>query len=442
MKIYAKYKDSGVNWIGDIPEGWGVVRIKIIAKILNGSTPKDKAEFWDGEIKWITPTDIGKIKNEKFIHSTFRTITKIGLKSCGCELCPPNSIVITNRGPIGNVIIPTFEYATNQGCKALLPTQMHNNFFLFYQLKSWSAELENLGQGTTFKELSTTSLKNFIITSPPLKEQEQIVAYLDEKTSYIDKLLDISKRKIGLLKEQRASIINQVVTKGLNPNAKMKHSGVEWIGDIPEGWGVSKLKQISDVKISSVDKHIHEEELSVKVCNYTDVYYNELINNKIQFRNGSCSQDEFNKFKLNKGDVIITKDSESADDIGVPSFVVSQIENLVCGYHLTIIKPETKIILGEYIFRQLQTSRIKSYFEVNANGVTRFGLGKYTVLDCNIILPPLEEQEQIVAYLDEKTSTIDKSISIEERRIGLLKEYRQSIISQVITGKIKVIADE
>jgi type I restriction enzyme, S subunit len=436
MKIYAKYKDSGVNWIGDIPEGWGVVRIKIIAKILNGSTPKDKAEFWDGEIKWITPTDIGKIKNEKFIHSTFRTITKIGLKSCGCELCPPNSIVITNRGPIGNVIIPTFEYATNQGCKALLPTQMHNNFFLFYQLKSWSAELENLGQGTTFKELSTTSLKNFIITSPPLKEQEQIVAYLDEKTSHIDKLLDISKRKIGLLKEQRSSIINQVITKGLNPNAKMKHSGVEWIGDIPEGWLLVRTNKIFKYLNSGLTPSSEKEEYYENGIFHwiTTTDLNEtLILDTLKKITEKAKYDYPSLNYYPKGSIFISMYGGKIGKIGISNF------NSYCNQSVCVLPNQDEIVIKYYYYWFLS---FQENLKILGRGGGQPNINKDMIKEFPVIKLSINEQEQIVAYLDEKTSTIDKSISIEERRIGLLKEYRQSIISQVITGKIKVIADE
>ena len=221
-----------------------------------------------------------------------------------------------------------------------------------------------------------------------------------------------------------------------------KDSGVEWIGEIPSHWKTGKLKNNSDLKISSVDKHIFEEEIQVIVCNYTDVYYNEFITSELPLRNGSCSENEYSNFILKKGDVIITKDSESPTDIGVPSLVKENLDNVVCGYHLSIIKSNPKKLVGGYLFRQLQTKRIRSYFEINSNGITRFGLGKSSVLETPLILPPISEQQQIVEYLDEQTQLIDKTISIEEKRIELLKEYRQSLISEVVTGKLKVTTDE
>jgi type I restriction enzyme S subunit len=265
---------------------------------------------------------------------------------------------------------------------------------------------------------------------------------LDEKTELIGKLISTKERKIILLKEQRTSLINQVVTKGLNPNVKMKDSGVEWIGEIPEGWKIGKLKHNSELNISSVDKHIFEDEIRVLVCNYTDVYYNEFISNNLELRIGSCTPEEFNRFLLEKGDVIITKDSESANDIGVPSIVVDDIENVVCGYHLSIIKSNNNKLFGGYLFRQLQTTRVRRYFEINSNGITRFGLGKSTVLELPLILPPVQEQVEIIKYIDSKTKEIDDLVQLEQKKIDILKEYRQSLILEVVTGKIKVTTDE
>ena len=212
-----------------------------------------------------------------------------------------------------------------------------------------------------------------------------------------------------------------------------KPSGVEWIGDIPKDWVIGKLKHNSELNISSIDKHIYEDEISVKVCNYTDVYYNEFISKSLELRIGSCTPEEYKKNLLKKGDVIITKDSESSNDIGVPSIVIDDLDNVVCGYHLSIIKSNSEKLIGSYLFRQLQTTRVRRYFEINSNGITRFGLGKSSVLDLPLILPPISEQNQIVQFLDEKTELIDKLISTKEQKISLLKEQRTSLINEVVT---------
>jgi len=193
------------------------------------------------------------------------------------------------------------------------------------------------------------------------------------------------------------------------------------------------LKNVSDVKPSNVDKHIFPDEIQVRLCNYTDVYYNDFLSSLSELKRGSCNSMEFEKFRLVKGDVIITKDSESPEDIGIPCLVVDDFDDVVCGYHLTLIRP--KSLMGEYIFRFIQSDRTRRYFEVHSNGITRYGLGKSSIENLSIPFPPLQEQQEIVDYLDRKTSEIDGMVTIEEERIELLREYRQSLINEVVTGK-------
>ena len=154
---------------------------------------------------------------------------------------------------------------------------------------------------------------------------------------------------------------------------KYKDSGVEWIGEISEEWEVKKLKYIADARPSNIDKKSKDDEESVFLCNYVDVYNNEYICSDLSFMKATANQDQIQKFILEKGDVIATKDSETPDDIANPALVVENFDNVVCGYHLTHIKP--KAIDGRYLFRFFQTNYLNSYFEVSANGVTRYGLG-------------------------------------------------------------------
>jgi type I restriction enzyme S subunit len=219
----------------------------------------------------------------------------------------------------------------------------------------------------------------------------------------------------------------------MNRYNSYKISDIEWIENIPEHWETQRLKYVSDINVSSVDKHIFEDEIQILLCNYTDVYYNEKISSRVNLKNGSCTIEEFKKFRIKKGDVLITKDSETPDDMGVPSYVEEDFDNVVCGYHLCIMSSDNNKMEGKYLFRQLQTKRIRNYFEINSFGITRFGLGKSSIENLPIILPPKNEQHQIVHFLDEKTEIIDELISIKERKIELLKEQRTSIINHSIT---------
>ncbi len=210
-----------------------------------------------------------------------------------------------------------------------------------------------------------------------------------------------------------------------------KESGVEWIGGVPAHWEVKRLKYVAEILPSNVDKHIYPDEIQVRLCNYTDVYYNNYITVDTILEKGSCNEREFTKFVLRKGNVIITKDSETSDDIGVPTFVKDDLDTVVCGYHLTMIRPLA--CHGEFIFRFIQSDRTRRYFEVNSNGITRYGLGKASIENLFLPIPPDSEQAKIANFLDCKTEQIDELIRIKERRIELLQEQRTALINQAVT---------
>jgi type I restriction enzyme S subunit len=215
---------------------------------------------------------------------------------------------------------------------------------------------------------------------------------------------------------------------------KYKDSGVEWLGEIPEHWTFERMKHIGQVTFSSVDRHELVTEKSVKVCHYPVAYKNESVDTNTEFPMGTCSESEYANFQLLKGDIILTKDSETANDIGVPCFVKETIENCVCGYHLAQLRViETKHFNGEYLFRYFQTKNVSSYFETSCNGVTRFGLGKPIIENMLLLKPTLHEQQIIARYLDYTTSTIDFLIKEKSALITKLQEKRKALINEVVT---------
>ena len=212
---------------------------------------------------------------------------------------------------------------------------------------------------------------------------------------------------------------------------KYEESGVRWIGEIPAHWEVKRLKHVAEILPSNVDKHIYPDEIQVRLCNYTDVYYNDYITVDTALAKGSCKEREFTKFVLRKGNVIITKDSETPDDIGVPTYVKDDLDNVVCGYHLTMIRPLA--CLGEFIFRFIQSDRTRRYFELESNGITRYGLGKSSIENLLLPIPTNSEQTHIANFLDRKTEQIDELTRIKERQIELLQEQRTALINQAVT---------
>ncbi|OKH51272.1 hypothetical protein NIES2101_18790 [Calothrix sp. HK-06] len=218
-----------------------------------------------------------------------------------------------------------------------------------------------------------------------------------------------------------------------NQRQSIKDSGVSWIGKIPKHWNVNILNNLVQIILSNVDKKNSENEKKVLLCNYTDVYYHLFISSKIEFMEASATHDEIENFSLKINDVLITKDSESPYDIAVPSLVIDNIENLLCGYHLSILRPLIDKIDGRYLLFSILSTYVKSQFSSFAKGITRYGISYQHIKSVNICVPPLKEQQAIARYLDEKIAAIDTLIVKKQRLIQLLEEKRDALINQAVT---------
>ncbi len=216
-----------------------------------------------------------------------------------------------------------------------------------------------------------------------------------------------------------------------HPYPAYKDSGVDWLGEVPVGWEVLRLKHCADVMPSNVDKKTNDDEAAVELCNYTDVYYNEEITRDIEFMKASASVEQIRKFQLQAGDVLLTKDSEDPNDIAVPAYVPETLPGVICGYHLAVARPRS--VYGGYLKRFIESRFARSYFATRSNGLTRYGLGTYSLLNAPTPRPPLSEQRKIAAFLDFETRRMDRLISRQERLIELLKEKRQAVISHAVT---------
>ena len=211
-KPYPAYKDSGVAWLGEVPEHWEVRRLGSMTQILNGATPSSSVpEYWDGDIVWVTPDDLGKLK-DRYIDDSSRRITREGYDACGTTLAPAGSIVVSTRAPIGHLGILRIAACANQGCRLLVPQAATATEYLYHVLLAARPSLEVLGQGSTFLELSRSKLRAFLVPFPPLPEQTAIVEYLDAQTAKLDTAIAAARREIELLLEYREGLIADVVT--------------------------------------------------------------------------------------------------------------------------------------------------------------------------------------------------------------------------------------
>ena len=211
-------------------------------------------------------------------------------------------------------------------------------------------------------------------------------------------------------------------------------SHLQWLACLPNGWGAKPLRAVADYSVSNVDKIPAEDEIPVRLCNYSDVYNNEFIGLDLDFMQATATEDEIRKFRLAVDDVIITKDSESWDDIGVPALVRETDDDLVCGYHLAILRPRAGRITGSFLFRCLQAKPVRIQLELAASdGVTRFGVPKSAIGGVWLPAPSLIQQRAITEHLDRETARLDALMAAKERGLGLLAEKRQALITRAVT---------
>ncbi len=445
MKKYPKYKDSGIPWIGEIPAHWEVKRLGLLGSFTSSGIDK-KIKENEELVNMINYTDI--YGNYSYMLTKDRNYMVV---SCPKEKKGKHQV------HIGDLIFtPSSETADEIGLSAVVYEELPNTVFSYHVLRLRFFEYIDLrykkylcnnyfvlnqfskeAKGTTRQILDRNSFKNVLVIIPPLSEQIIIANYLDRKTAEIDEIIAKKEKLLELYEEEKKAIINRAVTRGLNPNVKMKDSGVPYLEEIPQHWDVKKLKYVARVNPSNIDKKSKEGEKEVFLCNYIDVYNSDYISDNIGFMKATANEKQIEKFKLRRGDVIITKDSETPDDIGVPAYVTKDFYNVVCGYHLAHIRPIA--ILGEYLFRLFQCKFIQSYFEISANGITRYGLGIDKINGVLVLIPPLDEQQQIVNYIENQLSIIDQKIEKTKKSIELLKEYKTALISEVVTGKRKVV---
>ena len=447
LEPYPKYKDSGIDWIGAIPEGWKVEKIKYISEnISDGDWVefKDQVEF--GDYKLIQLKNIGKgdIKNE-----IDKEVTLHFFRENNCREIKDQDLIIAR---IPQPILRTAVFSKKLGkcisvVDATIITQKKDvikSKYICYFFNSDYGECigDRLTNGATRLRISRKNIETVQIFFPrSLNEQQRIISFLDKKTSQLNKSIEKNQKLIELLKEKRTALINHAVTKGLDPNAKMKDSGVDWIGEIPEGWEVRKLKfslldKQNSIKTGPFGSQLKIDEMydnEIKVYNQKNV-----IETDESIGENYISLDKFKEliaFKTVPGDLLITtrgtigrtlRLSKNAE-VGILHPCLMKINtnnNKVFDYYIEILIEETDLIKI-----QLQLLSCATTIEV---------IYQNNLKEVKFILPPLPEQQKIASFLDKHTSKIDKTIKLIENKIKLLEEYKKSLIHHVVTGKVDI----
>lgn len=417
------------------------MRVKDLFFVVSGATPSSKVQqFWNGDITWITPADMSDFGK---IYSGETNISQLGYESCGTTMCPINSIIISKRAPIGKVNIAQTEYCTNQGCCSLVPKSKYtDSLFYAYYLLNNRKDLESLGQGTTFNEISYRSIVSYPMPEKPLTEQKTIAKYLDEKIDAIDTNIDIRTSELRLLEDLKKSEISTVVMRGLNPDVSMKDSGISWIGIIPAHWEVKRVKDVaylySGLTGKSADDFMLEETKGFRpYIPFTNVLNSMVLNpNSLHYVN-ILDNEQQNVVK--KGDILFLMSSEDYESIAKSSVVEDDLGEVYLNSFCRGLRINQKVVYPKFLNYLLSGAKYRDALRFEAKGFTRINIKIDKIASQIVCIPPYAEQRKISEYLDARIAKIDAKIAAINEQVKVYQRLKRSLIEEVVTGKKEIL---
>lgn len=419
-------KDSGIEWVGNIPATWKSIQIKNLFTILSGATPTPDTDNWDGDVLWITPADY-KTK-DKYVSGGKRNISQQGFNTCSTSMIPKGSIIFSKRAPIGTVAINTEVLCTNQGCLSCVSKADTCNDYYYYVMSVGTEHFELLGSGTTFKEISANSFSNCKLPCPDKCEQEKIASFLDERCSAFNCLISDIQSQIEALEEYKRSVITEAVTKGLDPDVEMRDSGIAWVGDIPAHWITHPLYFYFGARKNKNALGLETNLLSLS--------YGKIIRKDIN-SNGGLLPESFNTYNIIEKDDIIIRPTDLQNDKRSLRTGIAREHGIITSAYIAM--KAIKSVNPEYFHYLLHAYDVMKVFYNMGNGV-RQGLNFSEFSRLMVFEPTIEEQNAIVEYLKEKCDEIDLAIAEKKQQIETIEEYKKSLIFEYVTGKKEVQA--
>ena len=414
MKKYDSYKDSGIEWIGQIPEHWEVKKLKFISKICNGQDQKAVLEDDGAYPVYGSGGIFGRANSYLFDQP---------------------SVLLGRKGTIDK---PQYVEEPFWTVDTSYFTKIREGFSvrLFYYLCT-TINFDLYKYGSAIPSMTQGHLNEIKFALPnSIEEQTQIANYLDHKTNQIDTLISKKQQFISLLQEERIAIINQAVTKGLDPNVPMKDSGIEWLGEIPEHWQISKIKYVTKKIGSGVTpkggSEVYET-TGIPLLRSQNVYFDGFRLDNVAYITNEI-HDSMSNSKVLKGDVLL---NITGGSIGRCYFVTDEFEDANVNQHVCIVRPN-ELIMTEYLYYILSSEIGQLQIDLCQTGGNREALNFEQLKKFLFALPSIEEQTKIISKIQKKKHTIDDTILKSLEEIELLKEYKTALISEVVTGKVDV----
>lgn len=431
MERYGAYKDSGVEWIGEVPASWVVQRFRWTLERVN-RPPLDDDEiitcFRDGEV-----TLRSNRREDGFTMSD----KEIGYQ----HICAGDFVIHGMDGFAGAMGISDSDGKASPVLMVFRQVGNHDLRYINYLLRLYAWRNVFLSLSTSIRvrscDLNWAKVAPLPMVLPNYKEQRAIADYLDAKTAEVDSLVADCEREVGLLREYRKAVVSEAVTKGLDPDAPMKDSGVEWIGEIPEGWRTSKLRFCGTTQ-NGISKGGEYFGSGYPFVSYGNAYRDELGKPEL-FGLIESTEEERERYSIMRGDILFTRTSETIEEVGIASGALEDIANCCFAGFLIRFRPNSKwSLLPEYAAYYFRSDLYRPYITKEMVLVTRASMSQQLLGGITVPIPPETVQKDIVSYLDNMTVEIDSLIEAKQSMADKLREYRKSLISEAVTGKFKV----
>ena len=443
-RAYPAYKDSGLDWWGEVPVHWEVGRLGQVTKaFISGGTPStEQSGLWDGSVPWTTSALI--TKEATTLDHAQRFITEHGLAQSASHLVPKGNLLVGTRVGVGKAAVNLLDIAISQDLTGVVLNQSQVlATYAAYQFKIGQVEafFDGRKRGATIKGISRLDLQRLPFFLPPLPEQQAIAAFLDRETAKLDALITKKEELIALLQEKRAAIISHAVTRGLDPAAPLKGSGVEWLGQIPARWQVVLLGGLcannqGHIQTGPFGSQLHASDYTsagIPVVNPTHLGFNTIIEDHLPFISTEDA-DRLSRHYLLEGDVLISR----RGDFSRFSYITHKQAGWLCGTGCLLIRLHHPALDNYFFSVAMSTKSIQHYLALNSVGSTMPNLNTRILTEMPLPLPSIPEQKAIVAFLDDKTAKIDTLISKIREGIEKVQEERTALIAAAVTGKIDV----
>jgi type I restriction enzyme, S subunit len=431
---YERYKDSGQEWLGVVPEHWSVKRLRHFAEVLRGKfthRPRNDPDFYDGKYPFVQTGDI--TGTSRYITEFKQTLNDRGIAVS--KMFPRGTLVMAIAANIGDVAILDFPAYFPDSVVGLIPKDRIELMFLYYLMIGMKQPILMNASISTQMNLNVDQICSLSAACPPLDEQTAIVGLLDRETAKIDALMSEQRRLIELLKEKRQAVISHAVTKGLNPKTSMKPSGIEWLGDVPEHWSVVAIKRVLEVKdgTHATPEYVDPAQDAFPLVTSKDFNEAEICFDDVKYIAASDHLEVVRRSNTVRGDVLM---SMIGGNIGKALIVETEREFSI--KNVALFKTSQSACLAKYLLFYLQSGLLEIQIDLHSRGGAQGFLGLGDIRNLFFFKIPPSELRELVNELDLQLAPFSELIKTAEECLLLMKERRIALISAAVTGKIDV----